>query len=224
MMFISDQELARSTEILTGRLFFETKGWSRLFGFDEYRQWILSAVGEAIAIGLAQHETFDPTKSDLIHWFYLKARKIAQRDLKQEQRHHDLVAILEKECPLQDFHSDPFAHFLLNDELFEVLTQLSEDQYQAVMLVYFVGMSPREAGCMMKRERNAVDALIHRAKEKARKLYRQRMLPPPLPETGSPSPGGDLPKPRSSLSSEDDEDPMTAVRNRGVFNVEESER
>ena len=77
MMFISDQELARSTEILTGRLFFETKGWSRLFGFEEYRQWILSAVGEAIALGLAQHEKFDPARSDLIHWFYLKARKIA---------------------------------------------------------------------------------------------------------------------------------------------------
>lgn len=211
MMFIGDKDLCRSRDILIGRLYFETKGWSRLFGggLDEYRQWILSAVGEGIATGLAQIEKFDATRGDLVHWLYLKARKIAWRDLKQEQRYRELVELLEKECSIQKFHTDPFAHLLLNDELFDVLRELSRDQYEAVMLVYFIGMTPQEAGCMMKRERNAVDALIHRAKEKARNVYRKRRLPPSsIQKDGSPR-QTDItpPRPRSTLSSENDEDP-----------------
>lgn len=212
MIFLTDTDLSKAKRVLVERLTRETQGFSHLFcNPRDFHQWIRGMTGEAIAKGLAEISSFHPNRGDFIQWCYLKARKLAERDLRSQQRYSKLRERLEEESDICHFaeqiHQDPFAHYLLSDDLYEVLDMLTRDQKRVLSLVYLVGFSPEEAALILKRKRNAVDALVHRAKQKAREFYRLRMQaekektdPTPTPPSSS-----STPKPRSALSDDDDE-------------------
>lgn len=203
MIFISDTDLYKARRVLTGRLYNENRRWAYLFcDHEDFRQWVMSAVNEGISIALDDGEHFDPTKGDLIHWCYLKARKVADRDIRQERRHRKAEQSALETGPEPE--KDPFAHYLLTDQLVEILEEITQEQKQALSLVYLMGFSHEQTAYLLKRQRNAIDALIFRAKKKSREVYRRKMETEGL----SPQPPDrriDFPQPRSSLSSEPDE-------------------
>ena len=206
MTFFSDKDLHKTRMALFQRMLKETKGWSHLFsdGQDGYQQWLLGAVGEGISVALNHIDKFDPSKSNLTHWCYLKVRKIAYRDLQREEKYFQLRKILAQEEPVIE-ETDPFAHILLSGELFEVLEELSPPQVQALSLVYLIGFPPEQAAQIMKKQRNALDALIFRAKQKAREVYRRKMSPPANePDPRAPGRDAHMPRPRSSLPDPDE--------------------
>ena len=93
----------------------------------------------------------------------------------------------------------------------EILEDITQEQKQALSLVYLMGFSHEQTAYLLKRQRNAIDALIFRAKKKSREVYRRKMETEGL----SPQPPDrriDFPQPRSSLSSEPDE-PDDDIRN-----------
>lgn len=210
MMFVTDKELIRSRKIVLRILEREFRGWSHLLGQDrtEFRLWAMSTASEAIGLGLAEKAKYDPLRGSVTTWFLMKARRLAQRDIRKAENDLRLIHVLEQEPPPPETE-DPFADYLLSDELSEVLQELTQLQLQALGLIYMVGLSYEEAAAFLKKDRNAVDALVHRAKAKAREVYRRKFPThyrhPPKP---SPTPKNLKPKarPRSSLGGSDDED------------------
>jgi RNA polymerase sigma factor (sigma-70 family) len=210
MTFLSDQELSKSRASVVRRMRRETMGWSHLFrdGRDGYNQWLLGLADEAISVGLSDMDKFDPSRSELNYWFYLKARRLAFRDIKQEENHLKLLKKLAQEARTQETAEDPFGKFLLDGELEAVLEDLSAIQLQALGLVYLVGFSHQETAFILKKKRNAVDALLYRARDKAREVYRKNR---DSRKESSDSSDNPRPRPRSTLSGPDDDDASEGI-------------
>jgi len=200
MLLISDTDLHKARRVVMHRLHHENKRWSFLFGGQEdFYQWVMSVANEGVAIALDDSENFDPTRGDLIHWFYLKARKVAFREIRQEMRFRkSQKSVAEATLPPEE---DVFAHFLLSDELVDILTEITEEQKQALALVYLIGFNHAQAAQILKKQRNAIDALIFRAKKKSREVYCRKMAGS-VPSRPLSTTKRGLPQPRSSLSSD----------------------
>lgn len=212
MIFVTDEELLGIRKAVCRMLENEFKGWSKLLGngWLGFKNWALSTATEAIALGLAERNKYDPQRGGVTTWFYLKARRIAFRDIRCEERQFELWRAIEQQPPTDITAPDPFGQVLLDDDIPEVLAELSQAQVQALALVYYVGYSHQEAASILKRERNAVDALLHRARQKAREIYRRKQQeeksPRPIAPEQDDSPHDSF-RPRSSLSSPDDDVP-----------------
>ncbi len=204
MRFISDTEINRTRKIVVGKMRSETKKWARVFvNKRDYESWLTSATNEGIAIALDADDKWEHAKGDFAYWCYLKTRKAAYRDLEREKKHAELISILKREPALTS--QDPFAkNLLLGAKLDGIVKELTRDQKQALAYIYLVGYSPEETAIILKRQRNAVDALVHRAKKKAREVY-QRNTTSQSPIENDRQDSVRSHRPRSSLSTEPEE-------------------
>lgn len=176
MRLISDTELNRTRRIVIAKLRAETKLWVHVFcDRHDYEGWLTSATYEGITLALDSEDKFDPTRSDFVHWAYLKTRKAAWRDIRREQRHGELIELLERE-PVTTSDDDPFGQNLLAGSMLDGLRlELTNDQMKALALIYVIGFSHQEVAVELRRDRHAIDALVHRAKAKARLVYKRNL-------------------------------------------------
>ena len=145
-------------------------------GLDEFGGWVNGVVGEGIAIAIAEQNKWDPEKGDFLHWAFLKTRSLIKRELKQRERYRRAIEackldIRETGVPL------PEHHFLVREELVEILMQLTLNQQKALVLYYLNGMTVATLSEILGKPPKTVYSLLDRARSKARTLSLQKPTP-----------------------------------------------
>ena len=171
-----------------------------------------SVTGEGIALALNRVDSFDPERGDLTHWCFLHAWKIADRDLDCMTRDLRADRVAEEQAPYESQQEDPFDRFFCSQELAGLFRHLTREQTLALAYVHYLGYSVRETAVILRRKENAVHALIHRGREKARQVYREMMTVKSNRKMEPNSVPTSHPRPRSSLSSEEDDDGESSFR------------
>lgn len=188
--------------------------WSRAkalrFTNAEHADWVDSVTGEAIAKALPK---YNPERGPFFYWAFLEARSQASDELDKEQRRlsaTDRFEIAAEVCAPPP--RDDFGDYLLRDELYGLLEQLTPDQRDALCLYYLAELPVKEVALIMNRRTNAVDALIFRALRKARLLYaKQNNLKLSTAALNAKPNGRKTVRPRDSLDSDPD-DPDSSSR------------
>ncbi len=167
------EDFYRAWTILKARIRRYTRSRMSLFSSRaEYASWLNSVTNHGLALAIKDRANFDPTQSSFAYWAWLKVRSIVRDDLAREARYFELKRALEQPAPQRD----EFERVLLRDQIDRALTHLSQEQQEVISLFYEADLTIAEIAHLMKRQRNAVDALLFRARAKLREVLGGRTL------------------------------------------------
>ncbi len=100
-------------------------------------------------------------------WLYGVARRVLAGQWRSQTRQHALVSrLIEVRPPMETTAADSAEH----DELYRGLGELGELDREALLLVYWEGLEPRDAAIALEISRDALNQRIHRARERLRAL------------------------------------------------------
>lgn len=181
------------------------------FSHADHGEWVEAVVDESLAKALSR---YDRNKGRFFSFAMEIAKNLAFDELdKEERRLRALNKLALTVEPLLSPPRDEFGRYLLRDELYELLGQLSPDQRDALALYYLAELPVKEIALIMDRRANAVDALIFRALKKARILYaKQNKLNLSSKILNSRPNGRRTARPRDDLDSDPDHRPRTKPR------------
>ena len=165
-----ESEIPRIRELLIGIFNKRTRGKALAAGISaqEFGGWLEEVVGEGIALAFSQISEWDPEKGDLVHWAFLKTRRVIRSDLDSLSRQIRTFPLFEEDCGLSSLCRGPDHSMLLRQQLAEVMKLLTQDQRNALLLRYLFGLSISEVQEVTGREPKALYSLIRRAKERAK--------------------------------------------------------
>lgn len=187
-----EQELSTlQTLRLTLRRSLHRYGFSRSRGLrlpeDEYRQLVEEVADEAVCLGRARIDLYDPERGPLSYWLFLLGRRILRKELDRLARfsrlaYGDRVGEDSVADYLGKSGEKELWQVLERDRLGTVLQSLPEAQRQVLALFYVVGLSLEETGAILNKTPEAVSSLLQRARKNARDRLENR----PTPRRGRP--------------------------------------
>lgn len=165
---------------------FSRSRWLR-FSEPEYRQLVEEVADEAICLGRARIDRYDPERGPLTYWLFLLGRRILRKELDRfssfsRVAYDDRVAEAVADGHLEKSGEKELWQVLERDRLGTALRSLPEAQRQVLGLFYVAGLSLEEAGAMLGKTPEAVSSLLQRARKNARDRLENR----PTPRRGRP--------------------------------------
>lgn len=145
----------------------------------EYRQLVEEVADEAICVGRARIESYDPSRGPLTYWLFLLGRRILRQELDRLTRfskatRDDRVAEAAV-APLLEKNGEKELWLVLErDRLGTTLRSLPEAQRQVLGLFYVAGLSLEETGAVLGKTPEAVSSLLQRARKNARDRLENR--------------------------------------------------
>ena len=161
--------IGRIRDSLSGRFGKLVKSRARAAGmsYREFREWVDEIVGEGIAVALADHEAWDRTRGDFLQWAFLKTQALIREELRTMNR---LDTIPLDHLRLSDTASkapNPARKYEVKAHLKEILENLTNDQRDAVLFRYLLGLKPKEIQRLTGQSYDSVSSLLSRGLKKA---------------------------------------------------------
>lgn len=113
-------------------------------------------------------------------YLYRIARNLAFRHTKKHRHRLKLLSVEELtfEPATEALAETPFYQKETKRELYEAMEELKVEYREALYLVYFEGMSYRQAACVMGKNESQITKLVYRGKQNLKKILERKGVGP----------------------------------------------
>ena len=173
MDFFKSDTIRDIANNLKGRLWRKYSPWCKSLGWshEQIQELLEDACTDGILAAEASLDKWDPEKSDIHYWCYLKARLIVRNRLAKAERRVGLIDDLVTESSPVSY--EPIDDFILRDEMKGILAHLSPEQKEALSLYYLYEVKVNKIALIMGCELKTVYTLLDRGRKKARAYYQR---------------------------------------------------